>query len=147
MFYFDIPFISIFRIYKEEYLVDWESSGTLDFNLSSGEMTSATQFNFAVDSLAIRMQIIIRSVVNTDPRKLVFWRMLSLCVALPLVAIMSAVTYARQREKAKQPREPFLNLPYMCRRTKVLIGPICQNYQEKQDLRNLSTGSYDLIWM
>ncbi|CAL1684682.1 unnamed protein product [Lasius platythorax] len=55
---------------------------------------------------------------DTDPRKLVFWRKLSLFVALPLIVIMSAITYAREKEKAKQPREPFLNLPYMCRRTK-----------------------------
>lgn len=78
-------------------------------------------------------------IVSADPRKLTFWRMLSLCAALPLVVIMSAITYARQREKAREPREPFLNLPYMCRRTKVLVGPIYQNCHEKQDLRNLST--------
>ncbi|KYN05006.1 PREDICTED: cytochrome c oxidase subunit 6A1, mitochondrial-like isoform X2 [Cyphomyrmex costatus] len=55
---------------------------------------------------------------HADPRKLLFWRMLTLCVALPLVVIMSAFTYARQQEKAKQPREPFEDLPYMYRRTK-----------------------------
>ncbi|KAM0733002.1 Cytochrome c oxidase subunit 6A1, mitochondrial [Formica fusca] len=55
---------------------------------------------------------------RADPRKLLFWRMMSLFVALPLVMIMSVITYARQKEKAKQPREPFLNLPYMYRRTK-----------------------------
>ncbi|XP_018393015.1 PREDICTED: cytochrome c oxidase subunit 6A2, mitochondrial-like isoform X1 [Cyphomyrmex costatus] len=60
---------------------------------------------------------------HADPRKLLFWRMLTLCVALPLVVIMSAFTYARQQEKAKQPREPFEDLPYMYRRTKVLPFP------------------------
>ncbi|KAL6264924.1 hypothetical protein P5V15_005018 [Pogonomyrmex californicus] len=52
-----------------------------------------------------------------DPRKLVFWRMMSLC-AFPVLLVMSIITYARQKEKAKEPREPFLNLPYMCIRTK-----------------------------
>ncbi|KAL0133533.1 hypothetical protein PUN28_000929 [Cardiocondyla obscurior] len=55
---------------------------------------------------------------HADPCKFALWRTLSLYVALPLVVIMSAVTYIRQREKAKEPREPYLNLPYMCRRTK-----------------------------
>ncbi|KYN40440.1 Cytochrome c oxidase subunit 6A1, mitochondrial [Trachymyrmex septentrionalis] len=55
---------------------------------------------------------------HVDPRKQAFWRILSLCVALPIVVIMSAVTYARVKEKAKKPREPFQDLPYMYRRTK-----------------------------
>ncbi|XP_032681695.1 uncharacterized protein LOC116849051 isoform X2 [Odontomachus brunneus] len=55
---------------------------------------------------------------DSDPRRLVLWRTLSLVVALPLVVIMSAYTYARQLERAKEPRPPFLNLPYMYRRTK-----------------------------
>lgn len=62
-----------------------------------------------------------------DPSKLFFWRRLSLFFALPLIVIMSAITYAREKEKAKQLREPFLNLPYMCRRTKVLFNIICQH--------------------
>lgn len=73
-----------------------------------------------------------------DPRKLVLWRTLSLC-AISLSVVMSAITYARQKEKKKQPREPYLDLPYMRCRTKVLVGPICQNCHGKQDLRNLST--------
>lgn len=76
--------------------------------------------------------------MGADPRKFRFFRILSLCVAVPLLVIMSAVTYVRERERLKQPREPFLNLPYMCRRTKVLVDPICQNCRGKQDLRNLS---------
>ncbi|XP_011708151.1 PREDICTED: cytochrome c oxidase subunit 6A1, mitochondrial-like [Wasmannia auropunctata] len=54
---------------------------------------------------------------HADPRKVVLWRMLSFC-ALPLIVLMSVITFARHREKVKQPREPFLDLPYMYRRTK-----------------------------
>ncbi|EZA47529.1 Cytochrome c oxidase subunit 6A1, mitochondrial [Ooceraea biroi] len=57
------------------------------------------------------------AIVNADPRKLMFWQTLSL-IALPLVVIMSIFTFTQVKEKAKRPREPFLNLPYMCRRTK-----------------------------
>ncbi|XP_012539569.3 uncharacterized protein LOC105838504 isoform X2 [Monomorium pharaonis] len=57
-------------------------------------------------------------VPHSNPRKLAFWRMLSLCVAAPLIVIMSVVTYVRQREKMKEPREPYMDYPYMYRRTK-----------------------------
>ncbi|XP_028050218.2 uncharacterized protein LOC105838504 isoform X1 [Monomorium pharaonis] len=75
-------------------------------------------------------------VPHSNPRKLAFWRMLSLCVAAPLIVIMSVVTYVRQREKMKEPREPYMDYPYMYRRTKVLVDPVCQNCREKRDLRN-----------
>ncbi|KAG5311805.1 CX6A1 oxidase, partial [Acromyrmex insinuator] len=55
---------------------------------------------------------------HTDPRKVIFWRMLCLFVALPIVAITSAIIYTQHQEEAKKPREPFQNLPYMYRRTK-----------------------------
>ncbi|XP_032681694.1 uncharacterized protein LOC116849051 isoform X1 [Odontomachus brunneus] len=73
---------------------------------------------------------------DSDPRRLVLWRTLSLVVALPLVVIMSAYTYARQLERAKEPRPPFLNLPYMYRRTKVRCY-LSELSEQRRDLRAL----------
>lgn len=77
-------------------------------------------------------------IVNADPRKLVFWRTLSLFVALPVVVIMSMITYRRVQEESKKSREPYLDLPYMRRRTKVQLNCI---YQEKEMRLDQSFGS------
>ncbi|XP_067204932.1 cytochrome c oxidase subunit 6A1, mitochondrial-like [Linepithema humile] len=55
---------------------------------------------------------------HADPRKHEFFRRLSLFVVLPVISLISLITYVRQQEKAKKPRQPYLDLPYMCRRTK-----------------------------
>ncbi|XP_020294144.1 cytochrome c oxidase subunit 6A1, mitochondrial-like [Pseudomyrmex gracilis] len=62
--------------------------------------------------------ILLSTCPEADPGKHKFWRAMSLFVAIPVVLITSIITCIREKEKRKQPREPYLNLPYMQRRTK-----------------------------
>lgn len=73
---------------------------------------------------------------------------MSLFVAIPVVLVTSMITYIREKEKRKQPREPFLNLPYMHRRTKVQFHLSHQKERTWEIFfhRNMNHANLEFYW-
>jgi hypothetical protein len=55
---------------------------------------------------------------------------------------MSLITFKRVQEKSREPREPFLDLPYMCRRTKVRFNYIYLELSIEMGSEKLQLGVY-----
>ncbi|XP_076233366.1 cytochrome c oxidase subunit 6A1, mitochondrial [Calliopsis andreniformis] len=47
-----------------------------------------------------------------------FWRSIVLFVTIPVLVLMSAYVYTREQEKKREPRPPFVDVPYLRRMVK-----------------------------